>query len=196
MCIGEEITPSNKRREKMISPHIENGKRIGVEEQLAELDGMSVGQLHERYLELFGQESRSRNKAFLQKKLAWRIQELAEGGLSEQAKKRLAALEKNVPAMEPQPAPTPAAKAEPRVTDKGVKQEPRDPRLPESGAVLTRCHKGETHSVKVLEDGFEYDGRQFRTLSAVARFITHIQWNGFLFFQRSLRAHANTADKQ
>ena len=67
---------------------------------------------------------------------------------------------------------------------------------PEPGAVLTRCHNGETHSVKVLEDGFEHDGRQFRSLSAVARFITHVQWNGFLYFQRSLREHANTADKQ
>ena len=53
--------------------------------QLAALRQMTVGELRERHLEVFGEPSRSRNKDYLYKKVAWRIQEMAEGGLSERA---------------------------------------------------------------------------------------------------------------
>src|SRR3982751_6048557 len=59
-----------------------------VAQQLAALSGMGVAALRQKYLEVFGEPSRSGNKAYLFKKLAWRIQSLAEGGLSERAKRR------------------------------------------------------------------------------------------------------------
>jgi hypothetical protein len=59
-----------------------------VSQQLAALSGMGVSALRQKYLEVFGEPSRSGNKACLFKKVAWRIQSLAEGGLSERAKRR------------------------------------------------------------------------------------------------------------
>jgi hypothetical protein len=59
---------------------------------------------------------------------------------------------------------------------------PRDPRLPPVGAVLGRMYNGERHDVRMLEAGFEYQGRVFGSLSQVARAITGTGWNGFGFF--------------
>jgi hypothetical protein len=58
----------------------------------------------------------------------------------------------------------------------------RDSRLPAPGTLLTRDFKGRTHVVKVLTDGFEYEGRTYRSLSAIAGEIAGTRWNGFLFF--------------
>ena len=56
-------------------------KALGtIPQQLAELAGLTTGQLAAKHLELFGEPTRSRNKDYLRKRLAWRIQELAEGG--------------------------------------------------------------------------------------------------------------------
>ena len=51
------------------------------------------------------------------------------------------------------------------------------------GAVITRQYKGETFMVRILPDGFEYDGEVYRTLSAVAKTITGTHWNGYHFFR-------------
>jgi hypothetical protein len=50
------------------------------------------------------------------------------------------------------------------------------------GGLLAKEHKGETHVVKVLDNGFDYDGRLYRSLSAIAQEITGTKWNGYLFF--------------
>jgi hypothetical protein len=63
----------------------------------------------------------------------------------------------------------------------------RDPRLPEPGTVITREHGGVEHRVTVLEDGFEYRGERFPSLSKVARAITGTNWNGYLFFRLQRR---------
>src|ERR1035441_9533098 len=57
-----------------------------------------------------------------------------------------------------------------------------DARLPVPGGLLAKEHKGETHVVKVLDNGFDYDGRLYRSLSAIAQEITGTKWNGYLFF--------------
>jgi hypothetical protein len=51
------------------------------------LDRMSVPELREKYHEVFGEEARSTHKDFLRKRIAWRIQANAEGGLSERARR-------------------------------------------------------------------------------------------------------------
>ena len=139
--------------------------------QIAKLKTLTVGHLREVYGEKFGQPSNSRNKQWLFKRIAWRIQELAEGGLSERAKKRAAELAKDADlrlrppkgtAVEPKPA--------------------RDPRLPAVGTELKREHDGKQHTVRVEADGFNYKGKTYRSLSAIAKQITKTQWNGFLFF--------------
>ena len=57
-----------------------------------------------------------------------------------------------------------------------------DPRLPRVGAVIEREHDGKTIRVKVLNDGFEFHGKTYRSLSAIAREATGTSWNGLLFF--------------
>jgi len=162
--------------------------------QLAALLTMSVGELAERYREVYGEPTRSRNKDYLRKKVAWRIQEQAEGGLTPRALARIAELAPGAPVRwrTPMPAFPPAVEAP-------AEPEPpplRDPRLPPVGTVLVREHQGTLHSATVLAEGFEYAGERFPSLSAIARRITGTPWNGYLFFnleRRSRRAATEAA---
>ena len=159
--------------------------------QLAELEGMEVRHLEAKYRELFGVPTRSRNKDYLRKKLRWRIQELAEGGLSERAKDKIQELGADAPVRwRASSGDRPAVVAAP-----ATKKPPRDPRLPEPGAVLTREYKGVEHRVAVLEEGLEYEGERYRSLSRIAHKITGTSWNGWTFFglQSRLRKSAKEA---
>ena len=60
--------------------------------------------------------------------------------------------------------------------------EPRDPRLPAVGETITKVYKGETHEVRVLDDGFEWQGTTYKSLSKLAKAITGSIWNGYGFF--------------
>ena len=108
-------------------------------------------------------------------------QELAHGGLSDRAKARIDELAEDgftrartpVSAV-PADVLTPAGRPRRRPA--------RDPRLPVPGTVLSRQHHGQEIRVLVLDDGFEWDGRRFGSLSAVARAVTGQKWNGWLFF--------------
>jgi hypothetical protein len=152
-------------------------------QQLAALRGMTVGQLRERYREAFGEPTRSRNKDYLRKKVAWRIQELAEGGLSDRARARIEELAPDAPtrwrASRGSGASAPAAMAE--------EGQGRDPCLPAPGTALTREYGGVEHQVTVLDDGFEYRGVRHRSLSKIAFEITGTRWNGLLFFRLKRR---------
>ena len=139
--------------------------------QIGKLKTLTVAQLREVYQEKFGQKSNSRNKRWLFKRVAWRIQELAEGGLSERAKKRAAELANDADLRLRPPKGTPV---EPKAG--------RDPRLPAVGTELKREYGGKQHTVRVEEGGFSYKGKTYRSLSAIAKLITGTQWNGFLFF--------------
>ena len=144
-----------------------------------EIDGLrhqSVGQLRVKYLEVFGLESRSNHKQFLVRRIAWRLQANAEGDLSERARQRALAL---------------AEEADLRIRapesflnqlSRPIGNQLRDPRLPAPGTRLSRQFQGQSVSVEVLEKGFRYQERVYRSLSAVARQVTGVQWNGFAFF--------------
>jgi hypothetical protein len=154
---------------------------------LAALGKMSMRALRARYSEVFGEETTSHNAAFLRKKVAWGIQWQAEGGLSERALARIAELQQRAPLRERPPlvdVPTTAA---------AVARTARDPSLPAVGTVLRRVHKGRTHEVKVLEDGFMHLGKTYETLSAVAKAITGTTWNGRLFFGLTTRKRKEAA---
>ena len=123
------------------------------------------------------------NKGYLIKKIAWRIQELEYGGLSEQIKKRALEIAQtmNLP-QTPSPGKLIQSKKKKRQTkiQHGIKSR----RLPMPGTVLTREYKGKLIQVTVLEDRyFEYEGSKYRSLSAVAKAVTGSHWNGFLFFK-------------
>lgn len=150
-----------------------------VQRELVALDAMTVGELAEKYRAVFGIPTRSRNKEYLRKHLAWRMQERAEGGLSPRALERIEQL-----------APQAPVRWRERVAKQGDAERPapaiarvgRDPRLPPPGTVLARAHDGVEHQVTVLTDGFEYQGKRHRSLSQIARLITGTSWNGFTFF--------------
>lgn len=154
-----------------------------VHEQLIALDRMTVSELATKYREVFGDESRSRNKPYLAKKIAWRIQELAEGGLSQRAKRRIEELAKDGPIRQVPPRTKP-------VVPGGERE--RDPRLPRAGTLLTKTHGWREHVVKVLADAFEYRGKRYTSLSAVAKAITGTNWNGIVFFGLAKRGTKTT----
>lgn len=146
---------------------------------IAGLQEMNLAQLRVRWAEAFGEVARSKNLLYLRKKIAFRMQERMEGGLSESAEARIQQLAPaNLQAM-------PKLSVRPRPASRicQPKEGPRDPRLPTPGAVLTRVFNHFAHEVTVLDDGFQYGGRPYRSLSAIAREITGTAWNGFLFFR-------------
>jgi Protein of unknown function (DUF2924) len=112
------------------------------------------------------------------RRIAWRLQVLAQGDLSERARQRALALANDADLKVQVPAGwrTGRSPAEKR------KNRPKDDRLPAVGTVLYRSYGEQTVVVKVLPEGFEYEGRQYRSLSAIARRATGTRWNGLLFF--------------
>ena len=146
-----------------------NGSRAphSVLRQLATLETLTTAQLHEKWRDLYGGEPPRYKRQFLIKRLAYRIQELFYGGLSEAAKTHL----KQVAETDPE------ARVTGRVTDSPPGQADILP-----GTRFVRIWKDRRYEVLAHESGFEYDGRIFRSLSAVAREITGTRWNGKLFF--------------
>ena len=155
--------------------------------ELVDLESMPVARLRERYAEVFGEPSRSGNRRWLVRRIAWRVQALAEGGLSERARRRALELARDEDLrVRPPGEDTVASVSTLRLTSHRRvavgNVAPSDPRLPIPGTVLTREHKGVTHRVTVLTSGFEYEGKAYRSLSAVAHAITGAHWNGYHFF--------------
>ena len=155
--------------------------KTDVNRELTALQTMSPAQLREKYLQVFGEPSRSGNKDFLLKRIAWRIQALAEGGLSERAKARALELARDADLRTTMPrVRDPDDGAVERTSNKPLVQNNR--RLPMPGAVLTRDYRGKQVQVTVLPAGFEHDGTVYRSLSAVAKAVTRSHWNGYGFF--------------
>lgn len=158
-----------------------------IAREIAELQRLTVTQLRERYQEAFGEATNANHKGWLVKRVAWRLQERAEGGLSERARRRAAELADDAdlrlspPKLKLVGSPEPAAK---------VVETKADCRLPPAGSVLTRRYKGQDVQVKVLQAGFEYEGEVYPSLSAAAKAVTGSHCNGFLFFR--LNAKENT----
>jgi len=156
---------------------------LNVKRQIAELQKMPASQLRQKHLEVFGEPSRSGHREYLYRRLAWKLQALAEGDLSERARRRAAELARNADLRTT--APRVVAEATPgpdRAIRSGSLPVAADERLPMPGAVLTRKFKGRTYQVTVLPAGFEMDGQVYKSLTAVAYAITGSHWNGYLFF--------------
>lgn len=156
-----------------------------VARELAALHRLTVPQLRSRYAEVFGETTNANNRAWLVKKIAWRMQALAEGGLSERALRRAAELAHDADLR----ANPPPIRADDTLQLAGPARSavaavpPRDPRLPPVGSVLARLYRGQSLQVRVLVNGFEFDGHVYPSLSAVARHITGSHCNGYLFFR-------------
>jgi hypothetical protein len=132
--------------------------------RVAALKTTSTPELKQQWRGLFGKEPPPFNRRYIESRLAYRIQELAYGGLKPETLRRLRELGEQL--------------------DGGridVRKRRVDDRLL-TGTRLIREWQGVEHTVTVLADGFEYQGRPYKSLSAVARAITGTQWNGPLFF--------------
>jgi hypothetical protein len=164
--------------------------QIQLREEIDALRQMPVGELRAKYLEVFGEESRSNHKQFLFRRIAWRLQALAEGGLSERARRRALEIANDADLRIRAPKAFDASAPGNRSVRRRISV--TDPRLPGLGQFLVREYKGRSIEVKVRTDGFEYDGRIHRSLSAIAREVTGTKWNGFLFFNLApLNGEAN-----
>ena len=141
--------------------------RNSVLRQLATLQTMTLEQLREKWLDLYGNEPPRYKKQFLIKRLAYRIQELFYGGLSETAKTRLRQIAQDDPVA---------------TVERKVSEERKSNENILSGTRFVRVWNDHRYEVTAREKGFEYDGRVFRSLSAVAREITGTRWNGKVFF--------------
>lgn len=152
--------------------------KLNIAKEVTALEQMTVGQLQQRYVEVFGEPVRSRHKQYLIRRIAWRLQANAEGGLSERALRRAEELA-NIADVRVTP---------PRVANGATTSTTAPPtsatdrRLPPAGTAITRRYKGRTISVIVLPNGFDYDGERYKSLSAVAKAVTGSHMNGFRFF--------------
>ena len=134
----------------------------------------SLTELQKEYEALYdGKKATSNNKTYLWQRIAYRIQELEYGGLPEEAQSKVKEL-----AREYDPINNKALRS-----DATIKRNiSRDRRLPIPGTLITKNYKGIDIRVKILEKGFEYNGKIYRTLTAIAKEVTGSHWNGFLFF--------------
>jgi hypothetical protein len=151
--------------------------------EVEDLRQMKVGALRTKYREVFGEESRSSNKQFLFRRIAWRLQARVEGDLSERARRRALEIADDADLRIRAPESFFAESgdhAKARLLERAGGQ--RDRRLPVPGTLLTRQFENRRIVVKVLEEGFEYQSQQYRSLSAIAREVTGTRWNGLLFF--------------
>ena len=153
--------------------------QVNVAKEVATLEAMTVAELRAQYSQVFGEETRVGHKTWLVRRIAWRLQALAEGDLSERARRRAAELANDA---DLRLIPPKSVQARPAGKDLTAKQEQPDPRLPAPGHTLRRLYKGKVMHVRILPKGFEFEGVVFRTLSAVAKAITGSHTNGFLFF--------------
>ena len=158
--------------------------QLNIVNEVAALERLSVGQLRQRFAELFGETTQASNRTWLVKRIAWRMQALAEGDLSERARQRAAELARDADLrLNPPQHQTIATIATPEPV---CIPAPVDPRLPPPGTLLTRPYKGQLVQVQVLTEGFAYAGRVYPSLSAVAEAITGSHCNGYHFFRNHL----------
>ena len=132
--------------------------------RLAALKTAPAADLQAQWRELFGKEAPPHNRTFLQSRLAYRIQELAYGGLKPATLRRLEALGEQLDGGNP-------VLRRIRMDDKPV-----------TGTRLVRNYQGVEHTVTVLADGYSWEGRPYKSLSAIARAITNTRWKGWTFF--------------
>jgi hypothetical protein len=159
-------------------------QRENREVDVGELAGMDTRGLVEIHRELFGEERVVANAGHLRRKIAWHVQARKEGGLPDSARQYALSIARGT-ALRVQISENVARrkKAVPldRTVTTAVAPE-HDARLPLAGSLLMKDYRGRTILVRVLDHGFEYDGRKFTSLSAIAQDITGTKWNGWTFF--------------
>ena len=155
---------------------------LNVTKEVAALRKMTVGELRQRYAEVTGETTQAANRKWLVRRTMWRMQSIEEGGLSERAIARARELADGADLR----VTAPRQRSLPADADKRTKVVPcahtTPPRRPLPGTLITRVYKGQELRVRVLANGFEYEGEFYKSLSAVAKKITGSHWSGNKFF--------------
>ena len=151
---------------------------LNIAKEVAALNRMTVTELRARHIEVFGEATRSGNKDWLRKRIAWRIQANAEGGLSERARRRAEELANDADLR----TTAPKDRQPTGHTTRTAVAFAHDSRVPMVGGILRRPYKGREIVVRVRATGFEFDGEIYRSLSAIARVVTGAHWSGYHFF--------------
>lgn len=151
-----------------------------VRQQIAGLRGLTHEELKAQYVTLYGSEPPVYNRAFIISRLAYRIQELTYGGLSNTARTRMRQVLQ-----------------EHGYDERGIKKESAGSKrsrpsadMPVLGTRLIREFKGVAHEVTVVPGGFEYRGKRYRSLTAATRAITGSHWNGQQFFGLDVKGNS------
>ena len=150
-----------------------------INTKIAALKNKIIPELQKEFEALFdGQKASSDNKVYLIRRIAYRLQELEHGGLSQKTQNRLKEL---IALYDPvnNKAIRPKVSVE---TQTRTKTRGRDARLPIPGTIITKDYRGKKHQVKILEKGFEYESKIYKHLTAIADKITGAHWNGYNFF--------------
>ena len=141
--------------------------------RLAAMKAAPVAELKKQWRELFSEEPPAFNRRYLESRLAYRIQELAYGGLKQETVRRLQQMGEQLDGG--------------NITTRRVRADLK----PIVGTRLIREWQGVEHTVTVTQNGFEWQGRPYQSLSAIARAITGSRWNGWIFF--GLKDHRRAA---
>ena len=141
--------------------------------RLAALKTTPTLDLKQQWRDLFASEPPPFNRRYLESRLGYRIQELAYGGLKPETVKRLEALGEQLDGG--------------NITTRRIRADLK----PIAGTRLIRDWQGVEQIVTVTQDGFDFQGRPYQSLSAIARAITGTRWNGWVFF--GLKNHRRTA---
>lgn len=152
---------------------------------ISDLPRMTAPQLQAVHARLFGEPHKISNCQHLRRKIAWHLQAAKEGGLPESVRQYAIAIARGTELrlrISDNASQRQAGNPLDRTVTTRVIQT-RDARLPMPGCLIVRKYKAISVVVKVLTEGFEYDGRKFTSLSAIAREITGTRWNGFAFFE-------------
>jgi hypothetical protein len=149
--------------------------------EIEKLRRASLADLREKFREVFQEETRSRHREHLFRRIAWRLQALAEGDLSARARERAHRIARDADLRTVAPPDFFTVGGQRVQTTRGDRREP-DSRLPLPGALLSRKWKGRTILVEVLTKGFRYENRHYSSLSAIAVAVTGTRWNGLAFF--------------
>ncbi|MGN6134498.1 MAG: DUF2924 domain-containing protein [Aureliella sp.] len=157
---------------------------INVAKEVARLRHMPVSELRDRYHEVFGEDTSARNKQWLIKRIAWKVQANAEGDISERARRLAHQIARETDIRTSLPRVNRPATTEALETATTTISLPADNRIPMPGATLVKTYKGRSIQVMVRPNSFEFEGTHYKTLTAIARVVTRQKnINGFHFFR-------------
>jgi hypothetical protein len=158
---------------------------MDIDREIRALRKLTTRELQTKYVDVFGEGTPANHRIWLIKRIAWRLQALVEGDLSARARRRAEELANDADIRSLPPRPALAANSLPAASASmsSPRARRRNGRLPLPGTVLTRRYKGRSLQVKVLKDGFEFEGSLYASLSAVAKAVTGTHTSGWLFFR-------------